>query len=367
MQEPIVKEIIIDSKSKWAKFKLWLIVEDQLILTMEQTAEEFLKEELWENSLDFKILKKIIESSNWELDWKEVLKRIDINNWKIRWMWSLIIDKLDFRWSSLQGEVIEKIMKGELDLWVNIKLGGNNPSVEKILELEELNWDLDLSESKITLWGKLKRIWGHLNLKWVKLLKSVWKLSYVHGDIKAQWSNTDLQLDIIRRIKANKLYVDSMTYLWWNNIDLDKIFSEKVLKVGLDLRNSQIRSLGKLEEVKFLILQWVDTLETIGNLKIVDGFADFAWAGVKSQKEAIEKMNKWELDIVWIPIFGWKVEWIEELLEVWDIPWILSCTGISPELQDKFINALESDKLKVKEYADFDKEIIKWYDQTPYN
>jgi len=47
-QKPIVRELVMNSRCKWGEFKLWTIVEDQLILTMEQTSEEFLKEELWE-------------------------------------------------------------------------------------------------------------------------------------------------------------------------------------------------------------------------------------------------------------------------------------------------------------------------------
>ncbi len=366
-QEPIIKEFVLNSKCKWGEFKVWTIVEDQLILTMEQTAEDFLREELWGNSVDFQLAKKIIEASNGELDWNDFLQIVDIDNGKIKWMWYLIVDWVDFRWSNIQWEIANKIAKWELNLWGNIKLGGDNESIMDLLENEEIKWDLDLSDTRITFLWKLKKLMWHLNLKWVKWLKSIWWLSYVHGDIEAQWANIDLQIDIVRKIRDNKLQTDAMNYLWWDTSNLTKLFQEKILKVGLDLKWSNITTLWELEEVSFLILQWLYTLESIWNLSKVEGFTDFIWVWVKAQKEAIDKFHKWELEIWGIPLFGWDVEWIEELLEIKDIPWILSFTGAPEDIQRMFIEAIESGKLKIKEYADFDEKIIKWYDQTPYN
>jgi len=172
--EPIVRELVMNSRCKWGEFKLWTIVEDQLILTMEQTSEEFLKEELWEDSTDFLMAKLIIESSKWELDWDEFLKLVDMENGKINGIRRLWFESTDFRGTEIQGIISEKVAKWELYIGSNMVFGWDDVSIMKVLENEKLKWDLDLSDTRITTMWKLKELMWHLNLKWVKWLKSIW-------------------------------------------------------------------------------------------------------------------------------------------------------------------------------------------------
>jgi len=355
--EPIVRELVMNSRCKWGEFKLWTIVEDQLILTMEQTSEEFLREELWTESEDFYIVLQIVKHLWWDWEaWKEFIKNCRIENWKLISIWVLKhFENTDFTAvdSRVQSYFIDKINKKEIDIGWNKTFGWLVIGMKEVLKNKTIPWNLIIGNTDAKSMENVEKVDLDLDLQWFNYLKNIGNLSYVHGDIKAVGANIDLQIDILEKIRKWKLSCGKQVQLWGNIEWLDRLLQNKFIWWSLDLSNTGQTSIWEVEEIEWpLKLSWLTDFD-LWNLSRVR-YTCARWYDIDIQVDIIKRINEGSLltngeDEFWYPPDG-----VEKFLQFDRIPWNLYLDGTDLEIQSKIKEKFLSWELKVDWIVFFD-------------
>lgn len=288
--------------------------------------------EWWKDSEDFKMLKKIVESSSCDdsvgITWEALRDYSSIRNgkivsirlmwtynifnsnfstfWKIKWFdWELsllnfkwdidLAEFTDFTWDldlryssvSLQKKIIKKALESKLKRFGNIyfwwSFEKNDPNyqlnpleVDLLLQEGVIPWELDLSNyESITDLKNIRWVMSWLNLGGCKNLQKADCLTNVWKDLDIYGTPIGFQFQILKRLLDGDMVVGWKVSFWWFDGPIEEIYrflNHTIIPGNLDLSGLDIEHLG---EVK--IVNWNLDCDNCKSLHFFANLKDVGW------------------------------------------------------------------------------------------
>jgi len=339
-------------------------VDKDLITTEELRKQE--PEKYFQGVLEvseFNELNRLVEDSNRKISWDKLAEEwvVKIENKKIEWIywkwklnlswtrikslwklkkvnWNLYLENLKtlkgiweleevawdlyLRWGivELQCEVIDKLKIWKLKITDRIEFWWKVGWIEKLLEYEEIPWNLDL------IWTEVKNLWKVRKINWtlycrnIKTLEDSWELEEVNWNLYINWTSFELHIDIINKIKTEKIKVKNEVFFGWEIEWIERVLEYEEIPWNLDLEWIRIKSLWKLKKVKWnLYCSRIKGLEDLWDLERVWFNLALDLSSIDLQIEALSKIDRTELAVWSLTVDKWIEEIFNKIYQEWNL------------------------------------------------
>ncbi len=198
---------------------------------------------------EFEELQTLVIDSNNVISWQELIQDwvLNMENKRIQWIyWKGDLDlswtrikslwKLEYVWWNLHCDHIKTLenLWNLKEVWWDLNLSWTKikslwklekvwwnlycdyvKTLEDLWDLKEVWWYMEISRTSIkTLWW-LKKVWT-LTCRNQRILEDLWDLKEIKWDLYFTWTNIELQLELIKRVKKGELNIEGKIVFWWN-------------------------------------------------------------------------------------------------------------------------------------------------------